>query len=83
MVCSYLEGDAEHVSCVFIVHLSPHLPILSHISIVAGVPGAVKTFATTGVDGHLVVWDSKVRNGSVMADLNCDCSTVLSGCWLR
>lgn len=36
-----------------------HQNAITHISIVAGAPGAVKSFATTGVDGHLVIWNSK------------------------
>ena len=40
--------------------LHPSPPFSSDISVVAGVPGSVKTLATTGADGHLVIWDCKV-----------------------
>jgi actin related protein 2/3 complex subunit 1A/1B len=37
-----------------------HQNAITAISIVSGERGSVKSFATTGVDGHLVVWNCKV-----------------------
>ena len=67
------EGKGESISFVLAWRSARSCPWLSSvmsivsplsssdISIVAGAPGAVKSFATTGVDGHLVIWNSKVQ----------------------
>ena len=67
------EGTGESISFVLAWRSARSCPWLSSvmsivsplsssdISIVAGAPGAVKSFATTGVDGHLVIWNSKVQ----------------------